>query len=470
MSQKKYLSLEEAAAQLGVSTDDLMRLREKGDIRGFADRGTWKFKYEDVEEMSRQRQGNSDPDLPFLTDDAPAGDSAIDLGGDDVGDQPTIIRGYGSDSDVKLVPDEPKPFGGLSLDSDSDIKMADNGAKKGPGSASDIRFAPDSDSDVKLAGDPGATEMMAQLKGSDSEIRLAPVDESDVRFVTRETPSDSDVALLRPGDSSVALDFTPDDSSSASVLSDDNEISLSGDSAMMLASESGISLEGPADSGISLESGSEEGITLADDSGIALGAGDSGISLDLAAGDSGISLDKEFGGTMPMMDVAKLKGDDADTSFEIPSMKDDSAYEMKAVNDKTATIDMSGDDSADDAVFNIDDDEEATANADDELEVVDDAFGEDDDLGEDLDVLDADEEVFAADEADSEFAAPSAGGRYVPVEQEWGTGVMVGVCLSSVLLLLVGAVMFDLVKTMWMPGEANAVAGPVLNALGGLYK
>ena len=37
---KKYLSLEEAAAQLKVTRDQLVRLREGGDIRGFADRGT----------------------------------------------------------------------------------------------------------------------------------------------------------------------------------------------------------------------------------------------------------------------------------------------------------------------------------------------------------------------------------------------------------------------------------------------
>ena len=41
---KKYLSLEEAAGMLGISEDELKRAREKGDIRGFADRGNWKFR------------------------------------------------------------------------------------------------------------------------------------------------------------------------------------------------------------------------------------------------------------------------------------------------------------------------------------------------------------------------------------------------------------------------------------------
>ena len=520
--QKKYLSLEEAAQQVGIGIDELKRLREKGDIRGFADRGTWKFKYEDVLELGRRRQGNSDPDLPFLADDAD--DAKIRLGEEDMGDQPTIIRGHGSDSDVKLVPDSPgsgaNPFDAKLIDSDSDIQIQQNwggsDVRQAPNISSDIRESPfykvgDSDSDVKLVDDANAGSkasgsdvrkaasdvrespfsadsdsdvklvdektqpdqaLLKGLKGSDSEIRLAPPDDDSVSDVRFTPPSDSDVALLRPGDSSVALDFTPDDSQSASVLSEDESgIAISGDSAMMLASESGISLEGPSDSGISLESGSEEGITLADDSGISLMGTDSGISLE-SASESGITLEKNYGGTLPMMDVHKFKDDSAETSFEIPSVADDSAYEMKAVSsDRTAEIKAIPDSSADDAIFNIDDDEASSdATGEDDLEVVDDAFGEDDDLGEDLDVIDADEEVFAADGEEGEFAAPVAAGRYAPVEQEWGAGVMVGVSICSVLLLMVGAVMFDLVKTMWTPGQANAVAGPILDALGGLYK
>ena len=41
MSIKKYLSLEEAAKLLKLQPEELIRLREKGDVRGFADRGTW---------------------------------------------------------------------------------------------------------------------------------------------------------------------------------------------------------------------------------------------------------------------------------------------------------------------------------------------------------------------------------------------------------------------------------------------
>src|SRR6516162_153797 len=94
---KKYLSIEEAAEQLGIPSTELNRLREKGMIRAFADRGTWKFKEEDVEKLGRSRQADSDPDVPLM----PSKDegSSSDLFGDEdaLGDQPTIIRKGGQD-------------------------------------------------------------------------------------------------------------------------------------------------------------------------------------------------------------------------------------------------------------------------------------------------------------------------------------------------------------------------------------
>ena len=60
---KKYLSLEEAASLLSMTTDQLMKVREQGDIRGFADRGSWKFREQDIDEFQRSRQADSSPDF-----------------------------------------------------------------------------------------------------------------------------------------------------------------------------------------------------------------------------------------------------------------------------------------------------------------------------------------------------------------------------------------------------------------------
>src|SRR5262252_3246622 len=108
---KKYLSIEEAAAHIGISTAELNRLREKGTIRAFADRGTWKFKEEDVEKLSRSRQADSDPDVPLHRPAAEEGSGAdlLFVEDDSMGDEPTIITkspvgdDSGSDSDERLI-------------------------------------------------------------------------------------------------------------------------------------------------------------------------------------------------------------------------------------------------------------------------------------------------------------------------------------------------------------------------------
>src|SRR5260221_2316134 len=155
---KKYLSIEEAAEQLGIASAELNRLREKGMIRAFADRGTWKFKEEDVEKLGRSREADSSPDVPLHH--VVTGDSSSDIVIDDhdeLADQPTIISKLpaedSSDSDVRLMFDdamkvEDSHAAPLPGDSDSDVKLA----APAPGKSAD-----DSDSDVKLAGSKPGT-------------------------------------------------------------------------------------------------------------------------------------------------------------------------------------------------------------------------------------------------------------------------------------------------------------------------
>lgn len=470
---KKYYDLEEAAALLGMPKEELNRLREQGKIRGFADRGTWKFRDEDVDKLKRSRQIDSDPEVPMMIDESssemPVSPSVL-ADDDGISEQPTIVSKRdamsGSDSDVRL-----------KVDSDSDVKLIGD-----EDSDSDVKLVgeSDSDSDVKLvggegkaAGDLESTQpIMPQVTkkaklDSDSDVRLVDSD-SDVRLT-----SDEDVSILAGEDSQIALDFTPDDSESASVLSEESGLAL-GDSSMLLAGESGISLEGASDSGSLSLGDDEEGITIAPldaDSGISLDTGtDSGISLE-DVNDSGISLDDSIevgAGTIAMMDVAAEEGV-AETQFEIPVGKDDSAFEL-GIDDNERTgvlnLDDSGESTLDDAVFELDEEEsDDLFESAEELEVADEVLGEDDELDE-LDVFDADDDVFG--ESGPQFAAPVAGGGPY-IEANWGTGTIVGLSVSSVCMLLLGVIMFDLVRTMWQPGEASTVGGMLLSAFRGLY-
>jgi excisionase family DNA binding protein len=304
MAAKKYLSLEEAAQFLGVRTDEVIRLRERGELRGFADRGTWKFKSDDVEEAKRRRQPDSSPDVPLMSSESsmeldslsnPKSDSDVRLvAADDLRtsltgsshDMPTVKKGKGSDSDVRLVGAGSGPLKG----SDSDVKLI-----KPQDSDSDVKLS-DSDSDVRLAGAPARRSPY----DSDSDVRLAaPMgSDSDVRLAKPKPGSDSDVKLVKPG---------PD---SSAIISDSREFDA-GDS-VLLEADSGLTLE--PDSGIQITG--DSGIRLSPDSGLRLG-GDSGIQLSSPA-DSGILLEGADSG---------IRFDDDDSP--VFKLADDSGIKVK---------------------------------------------------------------------------------------------------------------------------------------------
>ena len=349
-ASKKYLSLEEAAALLKLRNDELIRFREKGDIRGFADRGSWKFKADDVEEFRRRRQPDSDPDMPIMDDDdlgerlmsdpelqiSSSSENALD-DDDELGRQATIIRkgrGNTSDSDVRLVLDDglkdrlTGSSGELPVidmgKSDSDVRLVgDSGVKLRPDSDSDVKLVnplglrPDSDSDVKLVNPSGLGSIsglndsdsdvrMSHLSGSDSDVRLAPLSGArNPSGLGSGNRTDSDIALFQPmsrsagsGVSDNALDFNLiDDGPGASALLDDDDVGivLPGDSGIALSGDSGIQLRKPADSGILLEGA---------DSGIRLSTGDSGLKL---GGDSGFRLSPLGGSSIKLKGNSSIK-------------------------------------------------------------------------------------------------------------------------------------------------------------------
>ena len=64
-----YYTLEEAARILKMSPEKLSHMAQKREVRAFADRGTWRFRTQDVEEMAR-RQGQASDEVPSLAEKA----------------------------------------------------------------------------------------------------------------------------------------------------------------------------------------------------------------------------------------------------------------------------------------------------------------------------------------------------------------------------------------------------------------
>src|SRR5712692_1453570 len=66
-----YYTLEEAARILGMGTEELSQMAQHREVRAFADRGTWRFRTQDIEELARQRGLRSSSEFPLGEAPAP---------------------------------------------------------------------------------------------------------------------------------------------------------------------------------------------------------------------------------------------------------------------------------------------------------------------------------------------------------------------------------------------------------------
>jgi hypothetical protein len=460
---KKYLTLEDAADASGLSVDELKRLREKGDLRGFADRGTWKFREEDISELRRSHQDDSSPEVPLfgseseedssvlIDDEAALAEEPTEIHSDSAGEDVQLSLDD-SDSDVQLILDE--SIMAADGDSDSDVKLVD------ADSGSDVRLVPDleadddSDSDVKLI-----------TEGTDSDVQL---------LVGADDQTDSDVAVVAKTDSGLSVDFSDMDEDQPLVPEKSSE-DVGEDLSADLSAGSGVSLENANDSGIPL---------VADESGITLeNLDDSGVSLtdDLAAADeSGISLEVDEEehqtpgqSTIPMLEIPDFEDNSEETQLEIPALDSDDGSDFDLVMD-----DETG--STDDDVGFFEEDEAGDASEpmldfEDEFE---DEMGTVVSSEDDLDVFDAVDEDFEesfegdfeSGESHAGFAAPAVGGRGIAtVEADWGVPTFVGLIFSTVLLSLCCMVMFDLVRSIWASQDPTNMSSWILKTLGGMF-
>jgi hypothetical protein len=257
-----YFTLQEAAQFLNMNPDELKQMAQRKEVRSFQDRGTLRFRVQDVEELGRRRgTSSSDPELvlgeaPPATprvvpkspasprtpprQEVPAGDDVFDfsLGSDEGVD-------IGQEILADLPPGSRKS--GPKPHSSSQGRKSGSRSPQPQGSGSDVRLVPEaakagSDSDVRLTGHdsdirasalpqtPRVTKSPGTISptpkkgpGSSSEIgakkgsRAAPQPpDSGVRLVPMD--SDSDVKIVGAGSDEVPLGAAPPPSASDSDI------------------------------------------------------------------------------------------------------------------------------------------------------------------------------------------------------------------------------------------------------------
>jgi len=291
-----YLSLEESAKLLGISSNELIEMRSRGEIFGFRDGTSWKFKSDEIERVQRElsgdvldddaggssilisdRQGGSSKSGSILGSDflsGAAGKSDIQLDADavDFGSDVTLVPDPSSGSGLRLVNrNTPAPSDGdddvlqLADDDSGEMEIDASSLSLGPGSNAEISDDLGLGSDLKLAGDSPSSVSKSPAKPSASSSDV--IGGSDLKLQSQAKGGSPDIF----GGSDDDLDIGGD----LQLASDDNDdLVLSSNSDLGLGADSGINLTAPSDSGLSLE---DEPLDLA-------GSGISGLDLGSDAG------------------------------------------------------------------------------------------------------------------------------------------------------------------------------------------
>jgi hypothetical protein len=510
----QFYTLEEAARVLGMSPEELKGKAQHREVRAFLDGGSWRFRVADVDELARRRGLGSDAELHLSDLDMPpaeAGEPDLDLSEFQMGvhsadlGQPTMdipASGTGSDHDILLddLSLPPNPVTGSSsviigmgksgkLPSDSDVRLVPDNPKGA--SDSDVRLASShdfkapSDSDVTLiADDTSQHEIVSAGSGSgsgsgDTAVRQSPLGSS--AEVPAAGDSDSDFELTP---SSVIDALQPDSGSDfeLSALEGSDEFEAT---PLQKPSDSDVTAAEPGLSGINLSRPSDSGINLMG-GGMNLGQADS-VELAPLSGDE----IKTHKAPPPKAAPPASKKKSSPAATPLPGARkgekdifDDTDFEVDALagadsDDKTVQLEAAGSDfeleesDTGSEVFAIDE-EDVDQNAatsigsvalEDEGEEEDDGFAAATSSGE----MSA-----GAWDVESE-STPGGGVRAAPAtvlsaqgaSAEWG-GLWVGMLgVTSVFMLILAFVSMDLVRNLY-DFRADTPASGIVKSLAGI--
>ncbi|WLD10664.1 helix-turn-helix domain-containing protein [Planctellipticum variicoloris] len=456
---RKFLSAEEVMSLYGVSPEGLQSLVANGDLRQLMDRGTAKFRREDVEQLASEGKfsGAGDRqtlDSSILTDESSHG---LTLGGDD-------LQFLDVDIDEDALSEQPtmisksSPLEGGS-GSGPELQSFATPASSGDNAILEPAEGDRSDSDILVQGSESSTSFVGSGSMLDfgSSTEMAPPQETGV------TEEEDDSLTLATDESTLH-------SGSSSIFE-------GGESSVMAApgSESGLSLSSTV--GPTLDPG-ESGISLTkDDSGLSLTAGDSGISM--SPGDSGIALDHSskteyelapspsseilLGDELHSEQTLELELNDEDEDvmgFLQPPSGKSAPAKSGSLSDQFAT--------GSDSVQDLDIVDELDGASGSSAELIE-AISDDDGVDELEEVFEASDESFGeAETFDDEFAPVAAKSRG-PREPSWGIGSVVGLAAASLILAVNGWMAYEGVATMWTGDETSGIASSIISSIAGLY-
>jgi excisionase family DNA binding protein len=220
----QYYTLEEAARILRTTPDKLREMANKKQVRAFQDRGTLRFRAQEIDELARAQGLGSDAEFPLGEAPPKSGRTPSKLGKEGPpssgrskspsklgkpADDPVLLDfdlgGDGGDQ-VSLGAERPADKGS----SRSGRRGQDGPKSSGPRSAgprapaprsggdSDVRLVLDGDLDFQIEDSPARVAPSGGPKSPSRRSKVAPPSAADsgVRLVPQDKPSDSDVKIV----------------------------------------------------------------------------------------------------------------------------------------------------------------------------------------------------------------------------------------------------------------------------------
>ncbi len=395
----KFIELKAAAKQLGITPERLGEMREAGEIHGYRDGASWKFKVEEVERVAKELAAGA---AAGAEDDFSLSDS-VGLSGDDldglldVSDSEELETGLEGSSIV------------IGADKANGSAIEASGTHVGPQADDEELKLADEDEDLALAPEePQAAADSKDVDASDSELRLADSSEADDELeLSDELEFDSDDALSL----GEASDAKLGDSSESEIV-----VNTGSESDIPLAPLDSSAGDSASDSGLSLESAPDG---LSSSGALELPEEDEMISLDdelvAAADDATIQQDEEF----LLSPSGEGLGEESDSGSQVIALEESDSFVDAAVGE---------------------DSEEALLEPDESGE-----------LGDQLEAFDGATAVEAG-------ALPLGAGE-LP-EAPYSIWNIISLLLIMMLLTVTGMLMTDIVRNMWSwSGSSNMTSG-----------
>ena len=426
---KKLIDQDEAARMLGVTVEELNVLRDRQEVYGYRDAGSWKYKSDELERYLQSRKSDGEEswlsgsdleDVPLeLNEDADSILlSEVELGQSPDTTQSTIIGAPGAN----VSPE------------DSDVQLA-KPALPADGGGSDVHLVADSSSDVKLVA--GGSDVLggAKAPGKFDDLESLQLGDSGLALAGSEIMAGEGLSL----DDNLPAASSGSDKAGGSELNladseDDLVLGASGSDLTLGAGDSGISLVDPADSGLSLEE----------------------APVDLSAGGSGVEL-LELGEA----DVISL---DDEADFDAATqLKQEDDFLLTPLDDAAADQSDSGS-----QVIALD--------SEDEFSSAGNMFADESGSGSMLEEdLASSSPLVAAMPGSLGPAVTSATppgapvGAYSPaVSFSMGSVVFLG--CTAALLAVCGMMTFDLMRNMWSWEQPYSLSSSIMDGLVGLFE